>query len=186
MMNIVVPLQDPSYDSVTQTVSELSAIGAPTRPLWVALGAFYTAFLLAFSIGILMSSTGNRPLRIAGSLLLAGTVFGVFWPPMHMRGVETTLTDTLHIAWTAVWGVTTLLAMGFSAASFGKGFRWFTIVTMVILAGAGFMTSLQAPNLDKNLSTPTIGAWERVNIAAFLIWLVIFAIQAQRHPVKTA
>ena len=101
MMNIVVPLQDPSYDSVTQTVSELSAIGAPTRPLWVALGAFYTAFLLAFSIGILMSSTGNRPLRIAGSLLLAGTIFGVFWPPMHMRGVEMTLTDQIihHESW---------------------------------------------------------------------------------------
>jgi len=56
---------------------------------------------------------------------------------------------------------------------------------LAAIAGAG-SSLLQAPNLDKNLSTPTIGAWERVNIAAFLIWLVIFAIQAQRHPVKTA
>jgi len=185
-MNIVVPLRDPSYNSVTQTVSELSAIGASTRPLWVALSVFYTIFLIAFAVGILISAEGNRPLRIAGYLLLGSTIFGVFWPPMHIRGVETTLTDTLHIVWTAVWGISTLLAMGFSAVSYGRGFRWFTIATMVILTGAGFMTSLQARNLDKNLPTPTIGAWERVNIAAFLIWLVIFAIQAQRHPVKTA
>ena len=35
--NVVVPMMDPRYSWMAQTVSELSAIGAPTRGLWVAL-----------------------------------------------------------------------------------------------------------------------------------------------------
>ena len=33
-MNVLVAMQWEGYSSVSQTVSELSAIGAPTRPLW--------------------------------------------------------------------------------------------------------------------------------------------------------
>ena len=39
-MNVFVPMQWDGYSSASQTVSELSAIGAPTRSLWAALGAF--------------------------------------------------------------------------------------------------------------------------------------------------
>jgi hypothetical protein len=35
-MNVVVPMQWQGYSSAAQTVSELSAIGAPTRPLCAA------------------------------------------------------------------------------------------------------------------------------------------------------
>ena len=41
-MNVFVPMQWEGYSSASQTVSELSAIGAPTRPLWVPLGVAYT------------------------------------------------------------------------------------------------------------------------------------------------
>ena len=37
-MNVLVAMQWEDYSSASQTVSELSAIGAPTRPLWVPLG----------------------------------------------------------------------------------------------------------------------------------------------------
>ena len=37
-MNVFVAMQWKDYSSTSQTVSELSAIGAPTRSLWVALG----------------------------------------------------------------------------------------------------------------------------------------------------
>jgi hypothetical protein len=35
-MNVFVPMLWEGYRSASQTVSELSAIGAPTRPLWSA------------------------------------------------------------------------------------------------------------------------------------------------------
>ena len=41
-MNVFVAMQWENYSSVSQTVSELSAIDAPTRPLWVPLGIVYT------------------------------------------------------------------------------------------------------------------------------------------------
>jgi hypothetical protein len=41
-MNVFVAMQWEGYNSFSQTVSELSAIGAPTRPLWVLLGIIYT------------------------------------------------------------------------------------------------------------------------------------------------
>src|SRR5215203_1953205 len=37
-MNVFVPMRWEGYSSASQTVSELSAIGASTRPLWVPLG----------------------------------------------------------------------------------------------------------------------------------------------------
>jgi hypothetical protein len=38
-MTVFIAMQWEGYSSASQTVSELSAIGAPTRSLWVALGA---------------------------------------------------------------------------------------------------------------------------------------------------
>ena len=42
-MNVFVAMQWEGYSSASQTVSELSAIGAPTRTLWVTLAIVYTA-----------------------------------------------------------------------------------------------------------------------------------------------
>ena len=47
-MNVFVAMQWEGYSSVSQTVSELSAIGAPTRSLWVLPGAVYTVLVTAF------------------------------------------------------------------------------------------------------------------------------------------
>src|SRR4051812_30019204 len=86
-MNIFVPLQWPAYNSATQTVSELSAIGAVTRPLWVWLGIPYTLLTAAFGLGLLRSSQGNNSLRVSGIFLIAYGITGLGWPlaPMHLR-----------------------------------------------------------------------------------------------------
>jgi len=41
-MVVFTAMQSPGYSSFTQTISELSAVDAPTRRLWVPLGAIYT------------------------------------------------------------------------------------------------------------------------------------------------
>src|SRR5688500_2103422 len=51
------------YSSVSQTISELSAVGAPTRPLWVLFGTVYALLLAAFGYGVWQSAQGNRLLR---------------------------------------------------------------------------------------------------------------------------
>jgi Protein of unknown function (DUF998) len=70
-MNVFVALQWEGYSSVSQTVSELSAIGAPTRPLWVTLAIAYTALVAAFGWGVLQSAGQTRSLRIVGWLVVA-------------------------------------------------------------------------------------------------------------------
>ncbi|MEW5929308.1 MAG: DUF998 domain-containing protein [Gemmatimonadota bacterium] len=85
------------YSSVSQTVSELSVIGAPTRPLWVALAAVYTLLVTAFGCGVWLAAGRNRRLRVVGGLQIAAGLIGPFWPPMHLRGADATLTDTLHV-----------------------------------------------------------------------------------------
>ena len=69
-MNVIGAMQFESYSSVSQTVSELFAIGAPSRPLWVALGIVYDLLVIAFGLGVWASAGGKRALRIVGRLLI--------------------------------------------------------------------------------------------------------------------
>src|SRR5436190_24084481 len=82
-MNVFVPMQWDAYSSFSQTISELSAVDAPTRPLWVPLGMLYTLLVAAFGVGVRQSARGNRPLQIAGGLFVASGLIGLGWLPMH-------------------------------------------------------------------------------------------------------
>ncbi len=185
-MLVLVPMGWEDYSSASQTVSELSAIGAPTRALWVPLGIVYNLLVAAFGWGIWASTRGNRGLRVVGGLMLASGVFGLFWPPMHLRGAEFTLTDTLHIVWTMVSGLLTLVAMGFAAAAFGNRFRRYSIATLVLLVATGAMTGVDAPRIQANLPTPWVGVWERINIGIWMLWLMVPAIVLLRRSAATA
>ena len=86
-MNIVGAMQFEGYDSASQAVSELSAIGVPSRPLWVLLGMVYQILVIAFGWSVWASAGRHRALRVVGGLLLAYGVVGLAAPffPMHMR-----------------------------------------------------------------------------------------------------
>jgi hypothetical protein len=179
-MNIFVPMQWEGYSSASQTVSELSAIGAPTRALWVPLGIAYTLLLTAFGWGVWESARRNRPLRIVGGLMVASGVIGLAWPPMHQRAVLAagggTLTDTMHIVWSVVTVLLFVLEISFGAAAFGKRFRFYSTATMVILVVFGTLAGLDGPRVSANLPTPWVGVWERIGIAVFLLWVVVLAV----------
>lgn len=180
-MNVFIPMLWPGYSPASQTISELSAIGAPTRPLWVALGVVYTVLVVAFGVGVWTATRGNRRLRIAGALLVCGGIFGYFWPPMHLRGAPVSLTDTLHIVWSMVALLVMLLVMGLAATTLGRNFRLFTLATVAIWLVFGTLTSLDGPRVAVNLPTPWIGVWERINAGAYMLWLVVFAAQLIRR-----
>jgi hypothetical protein len=178
-MNIFIhPLYE-GYDWVTQTVSELSAVDAPTRPLWFPLGIAYTLFIAAFGWGVFKSAGQKRSLRIAGILLIINGLIGLTWSPMHQREVLAagggTFTDTWHLVMATVTVLLMFFSIGLGAAAFGKGFRFYSIVTILVFVVFGILTFSEAPNVDKNGSTPYIGLWERINIAAFMTWILVFA-----------
>lgn len=186
-LNIYIPTLWPEYNSASQTVSELSAIGAPTRRTWMILCSPYSALMIAFAVGVWKSAGDNRRLRIAGTLLTAYGVTGVFWPfaPMHLRETLAagggTMSDTMHLVLAGVTEVIYLVALGLCAAALGKGFRIYSVLTVLTLFVFGFLTFLDAPKLDKNLPTPFIGIWERINIGVFLLWVIVLAVVLMRR-----
>lgn len=175
-MNIFVPMQFEGYSYSAQTVSEISAIGAPTRSLWVLTAILYLLLFAAFGWGVLLVADSSRALRVVGWLILADCVINIYWPPMHLRGSEPSLTDTLHIVWTAIAVLLMMGMMGFAVTAFGRKFRIYTIATIVLHVFFGILTSLDAPNIAKNMPTPWIGIWERINIGAFMLWIAIFSV----------
>jgi hypothetical protein len=169
------------YSLVSQVPSELTAIGAPTRALWARLGWIYTVLAIAFGFGLWKWSGRNRAVRVVGSLLLTHASLGLLWPfaAMHQREVLAagggTSSDTLHVVLAGVTVFLMFLAIGFGATAFGKQFRLYSIVSIVVLLAFGGLTFLEAPRLQANLPTPWIGLWERINISVFLVWIVVLA-----------
>jgi len=181
-MLVFVPIAWEGYSSTAQTVSELSAIGAPTRTLWVVLGSVYTLLTAAFGLGVLESAGRSRALRVAGGVLIAQSIVNLLWPPMHLRGTEPTLTDTMHIAFAMAWLLLMLVAMGFGAAAFGRRFRLYSGATVAVFVVFGALTMPDGARIAANLPTPWVGVWERINIGASLLWLVVFAVALLRRP----
>jgi hypothetical protein len=185
-MTLFVGLLWEGYSVAANVPSELSAIGAPTRTLWIRLGAVYGVLMIAFGWIVWTLAPPNRALRTVGALLMAQTAFGQFWPPMHQRAVLAagggTLTDTLHLVWAAVTGVFFMLIVGFGAAALGKRFRLYSIATMAIVLTCGAVTATYASDVQADLPTPWVGAWERISIATFMAWIVVLAVALFRAP----
>jgi hypothetical protein len=179
-MNVIGAIQFEGYSSFSQTVSELSAIGAPSRPLWVRLVILYDLLVIAFGLGVWRAAGGKRALRVAGCLFVALGAIGPAWPPMHLRGEGFTLTDRLHIVFTIAQVLLTLAAVGFAATALGKRFRYYSIATIGLLLVFGALAGLSGPAVAANQPTPWLGVWERINIGTFLQWVVVLAIALLR------
>jgi len=179
-INAFVPMQYPGYDVASYTVSELSAIDAPTRTLWVSLCVFYSLLLISFGIGIWLSAGLQKKLRFVAALFIFDAVFGFFWPPMHQREViaagGATFTDTMHLLWAYITIGLMVLRIGFGAAAFGKKFRVLSIFVTILFVMFGILTGMEAPGIESAQDTPYIGVWERINIGMYMIWVIAFAI----------
>ena len=64
----------PGYSYMNQTISQLAAIGAPTRPFVDTVDTVVGALVIAFGIGVWASAGRKRSLRITGMLV---TIYGV-------------------------------------------------------------------------------------------------------------
>jgi len=177
--DILAAMQWEGYSYTSQSVSELMAIGTPTRPFIVPLFSVYGALVIAFGIGVWRSADRNRALRFTGILLVAHAAVGfvgLLLFPMQLRGALGSATDTMHLIVTTIQVLVMLLYIGFGAAAHGKGFRLYSIGTMLTLLVFGALAGLQAPRVAAQLPTPWLGVIERMNIYSSMLWVLVLAI----------
>lgn len=174
------------YSLTSHTVSELSAIGAPSRPLVIPLLTAHGALVIPFGLGVWESAGRKRALRVTGALLVglgASDLPAPFFP-MHRREAlargEGSRTDTMHIILTSVNSLLILLAIGFGSTAFGKRFRLYSSATILVLVVTGGLTATQASRVEANLPTPWAGLTERISIGGYLLWQVALAIALLR------
>lgn len=174
------------YSSTSQSISELSAIDAPSRPLVVPLMLTYSVLVIAFGLGVWGSAGQKRALRVVGGLLVGSGVIDLTAPffSMQLRGEGTLATDTMHLVLTAVTVFFILLTIGFGATGFGKRFLLYSIGTILILLVFGALAGQDAPQAAANLPTPWMGVTERINIYGSMLWRAVLAIALLRVLVQ--
>ena len=167
------------YSFTSQAISELFAIGAPTSSLMVPLFTLSSVLLVAFATGVWVSAGQNRALRVMALMMVGNAVNGLAlrkFVPMHMRGVEATFTDTMHVTLSGVGVIFVLLALGSGAAAYRNWFRPYSIGTLLVLLLTGVGTFLYAPQLAANLPTPWLGLSERSSTYVYDLWQVVLAV----------
>jgi hypothetical protein len=173
----------PGYQILHQAISELSAIGAPTAPLWADVGFLYGALVLAFGIGVWRSASASRALRWAGALLVFTSLMGIGWyfAPMTARGGERTTSDVLHIVMTGLTVPTLLVITVVAARAFGRGFRVYSIATVAAVLAFAVPTSLAVPRIDAGLPTPWLGVYERIMVWGWMVWMGALSVALLRR-----
>lgn len=196
--DVVASVRYQGYSYVDQNFSELLAEGAPTRPLMIALACVtYNALVTAFGVGV-WTVGGNRAARITGTLLIGFAVAGAAggWL-FRMNTREVLAADggdwrgAMHVPATLVGSLFTVGAMAVGSRLLGRWFRWYSYGTIATLLVFGALTALQAGAMVANEPTPWMGALERVNIYATMLWVAVLAgallrVQAAGAPRRLA
>lgn len=174
-------LQWPAYSSVSQSVSELMAIEAPSRPIVTGILTLYAPFILAFAGGLWLTAGSQRSLRILAGIVAVYGILNLFAGlfPMHLLGAtpEMTFTDKMHIFVTFLLVLFIFLLMGVGATALGKGFRLYSIVTIGVVLLFGALAGRDGFRMAAHLPTPWLGVTERVNIFGFQLWFAVLSIR---------
>jgi hypothetical protein len=181
-IDAIAALRYPDYHAYTsQMVSELMAVGAPTRTLLIWLFVPYNLLVFAFAAGVWASAMEKRPTRLTAAAFFAYGVVstaGLLFTPMDLRGTVDSSRDTLHIAATFVMSLFIVAMMASGALAHGTRFRLYsraTIATVVVFGAlAGYLAGpMPGP-------TPWLGLAERINIYATMLWILVFAVSLLR------
>jgi len=179
-------LQWEGYSYVDQTISELAAIDAPSRPVVMPLFVAYGILLFACAAGVAMSGRA-KPLRGAAAMLATIGALGVagYFFPIHTRAAAWTINETMHSVLTGLTVVAILIGMGYTAM-LGPRFRIYSFVTIALTFGAGALGGWIGRGLASDQPTPWVGIVERVSVFSYLLWVAVLSIALLRQaPVAT-
>jgi hypothetical protein len=179
------------YSFTSQPVSDLSAIGAPSRPFVVPLLILYDVLFLAFALGVWGLAGQRRALRFIGCVLVGLGVINVvaIFTPEHLGEAAATLANTIHITLAGVTSFLILVQLGCGAFVLGKRFRLYSVGTLLTLLIVGALVGLGAAQYVANQASPWIGITERILIYGYMLWVAVLAIvllRAERAQMQIA
>lgn len=177
LIDIFAAFYTPGYSYINQTVSELSAIGAPARSIWIAMNFIFNPLLIAFGIGVFLSAQ-KKSLLTTGILLVIWGLLGFVWMffPMHQRGSIGSTTDTMHLVMAGITVPFMMLFIGFGSSAKGKIFRFYSILTILAMLIFGALAGQQAPKVAAQSPTPGLGIIERISVYSPMIWMIILSL----------
>lgn len=166
------------YSYTSQSISELSAIGAPTRTFLNPINIMYPVLLFAFGSGVLARGDQKRTLRFTGIMLIIHAILALVsnLSPMNLRGAEMTKSDIMHLIFYSLIPLVILLIIGSGANVNGRWFRIYSIGTIVILILCWILVGMATPSISMGLPTPWVGIYERINVYGYMLWVIMLAI----------
>lgn len=178
-----------NYSWLSQEFSRLSAIGAPSRSIHLVLSLIYSLLIIAFGVGIWLSSGQKKTLRVIGSAFTIYAIDNWLWPqffPEYLSQTVSALTNTMHIVLTVVTVLTWILIFGFAIVAFRKWMRLYSIETLLAVIIFGSLAGSQGAALAAGQPTPWLGLMERINIYSFMIWVVVFTLVLLPNPLENS
>ena len=185
--DVVAGMRWEGYSFRDQTISELGAIGAPSRPLFSLLLVVVYGLMVAFGVGVWKVAGESRRLRVAGGLLVVLGVMALTvgqFAAMRLRGTEQGVTGTLHLVEGMVAMLLIFTAMGIAATAFGTRFRLYTIAMIVLVLGFGAWSGMDIPRVEHGLATPWVGVKERIFWYGYQSWFIVLALVLLREPAE--
>ena len=187
-IDVIAALRYPDYHNYAdQMVSELLAVGAPTRVLMVWLCIPYNFFVFALAAGVWASAGEKRAIRFTAAALIgygAVSTAGLLFFPMDVRGTAESQRDTLHIIDTIVMSILIVAVMAFGAFAHGMRFRLYSFTTIATVVVFGVWAAFLARPMPG--PTPWLGLAERVNIYATMLWVAVLAVSLLRVQGRTS
>jgi len=181
-IDVIAALAYPDYHNYAdQMVSELFAVGAPTRTLMVWLSIPYNFLVFVLAMGVCASAGGKRATRFTAAALVgygAVSTAGLLLFPMDVRGTVESPRDALHIITTIVMSMFIVAVMAFGAFAHGTRFRLYSVATIATVIVFGAWAGILARPMPG--PTPWLGLAERVNIYATMLWMALLALRFLR------
>ncbi len=165
------------YSFTYQPVSDLNAIGSPSRWFVFPFFTIYSILFFVFALGVWMLPDKKRALSIIGGLLLGLGIINLLaiFTPEHLGEPATSLANTIHIAFAGVTSILILMQVGAGAFVARKWFRTYSAGTLLILLMVGALAGLGGAQYVANQGSPLIGVTERILIYGYMQWVVLLA-----------
>ena len=182
--DIVAGMRWEGYSFRDQTISELGAIGAPSRVVFSVLLFVVYALMVAFGIGVWKASDGSPRLRTVGGLIVGVGVLALTvgqFAAMRMRGSEQGFAGALHLIEGLVAMLMVFASMGIAATALDRRFRVYTLVTIALVVGFGVWSTSEVSRVEQGLATPWLGVKERLFWYGYQSWYSVLALALLRN-----